>query len=140
MSLFSILNIAGSAMSAQSVRLNTTASNLANADSVSSSAETTYRARRPVFATTLANAMEGEKEGAAGVEVKGIVESKAPLIHEYNPGHPMADKDGYIYRSNVNQVEEMADMMSASRAYQTNVQVADTAKQLLLQTLRLGKG
>ncbi len=140
MSLFNILNIAGSAMSAQSVRLNTTASNLANADSVSSSAETTYRARRPVFATALADAMEGEKEGGVGVEVKGIVESQTPLVREYNPGHPMADKDGFIYRSNVNQVEEMADMMSASRAYQTNVQVADTAKQLLLQTLRLGKG
>ena len=79
-------------------------------------------------------------EGALGVEVKGIVESQAPLAREYNPAHPMADKDGFIYRSNVNQVEEMADMMSASRSYQTNVQVADSAKQMLLQTLRLGKG
>ena len=146
MSLFRIFDIAGSAMSAQSVRLNTTASNLANAESVSSSAETTYRARRPIFAAALADALQGEgrssggDQGAVGVEVKGIVESQAPLQREYNPAHPMADKDGFIYRSNVSQVEEMADMMSASRSYQTNVQVADSAKQMLLQTLRLGKG
>ncbi|MGL4751985.1 MAG: flagellar basal body rod protein FlgC [Aeromonadaceae bacterium] len=141
MSLFRILDIAGSAMSAQSVRLNATASNLANAESVSSSADTTYRARRPIFAAALNEAMQGgEGNSSPGVEVKGIVESQAPLVREYNPNHPMADKDGFIYRSNVNQVEEMADMMSASRSYQTNVQVADTAKQMLLQTLRLGKG
>ena len=146
MSLFRIFDIAGSAMSAQSVRLNTTASNLANAESVSSSAETTYRARRPIFAAALADALQGDgrssgrEQAAGGVEVKGIVESQAPLQREYNPAHPMADKDGFIYRSNVSQVEEMADMMSASRSYQTNVQVADSAKQMLLQTLRLGKG
>ena len=146
MSLFRIFDIAGSAMSAQSVRLNTTASNLANAESVSSSAETTYRARRPIFAAALADALQGEAQGgggeqaAMGVEVKGIVDSQAPLQREYNPAHPMADKDGFIYRSNVSQVEEMADMMSASRSYQTNVQVADSAKQMLLQTLRMGKG
>ncbi|MGL4206652.1 MAG: flagellar basal body rod protein FlgC [Aeromonadaceae bacterium] len=138
MSLFRIFDIAGSAMSAQSVRLNTTASNLANAESVSSSADTTYRARRPVFAAALDDAMGAEQ--SAGVQVKGIVESDAPLLREFNPTHPLADKDGFIYRPNVNQVEEMADMMSASRSYQTNVQVADSAKQMLLQTLRLGKG
>ena len=92
MSLFRIFDIAGSAMSAQSVRLNTTASNLANADSVSSSADTTYRARRPVFAATLDDAMGGEQ--SAGVQVKGIVESDAPLLREFNPTHPLADKDG----------------------------------------------
>ena len=140
MSLFRIFDIAGSAMSAQSVRLNATASNLANAESVSSSAETTYRARRPVFASALADVMQGEKEGSVGVEVKGVLESQAPLLREFNPTHPMADKDGFIYRSNVNPVEEMADMMSATRSYQTNVQVADSAKQMLLQTLRMGKG
>ena len=140
MSLFRIFDIAGSAMSAQSVRLNATASNLANAESVSSSAETTYRARRPVFASALADVMQGEKEGSVGVEVKGVLESQAPLLREFNPTHPMADKDGFIYRPNVNPVEEMADMMSATRSYQTNVQVADSAKQMLLQTLRMGKG
>ena len=139
MSLFQIFDVSASAMNAQSVRLNTTASNLANAESVSSSAEQTYRARRPVFAAQLQNAV-GNDAGAQGVEVKGIVESQAPLVQEYNPSHPMADKDGYIYKPNVNPIEEMADMISASRSYQTNVQIADTAKNMLTQTLRLGKG
>ncbi len=139
MSLFQIFDVSASAMNAQSVRLNTTASNLANAESVSSSAEETYRARRPVFAAQLQDALS---DGTApqGVEVKGIVESQAPLVREYSPSHPMADQDGYIYKPNVNPIEEMADMISASRSYQTNVQVADTAKNMLTQTLRLGKG
>lgn len=139
MSLFQIFDVSASAMNAQSVRLNTTASNLANAESVSSSAEQTYRARRPVFAAQLQDAL-GDASAPQGVEVKGIVESQAPLVQEYNPSHPMADKDGYIYKPNVNPIEEMADMISASRSYQTNVQVADTAKNMLTQTLRLGKG
>lgn len=140
MSLFRIFDVAGSAMSAQSVRLNTTASNLANADSVSSSVDETYRARRPVFAAMLQEAGSGQPGNeSVGVQVQGIVESDAPLLKEYNPNHPMADQDGFIYKPNVNPVEEMADMISASRSYQTNVQVADTAKQMLLQTLRLGK-
>jgi flagellar basal-body rod protein FlgC len=139
MSLFQIFDVSASAMNAQSVRLNTTASNLANAESVSSSAEQTYRARRPVFAAQLQNAF-GDEGTAQGVDVKGIVESQAPLVQEYNPSHPMADKDGFIYKPNVNPIEEMADMISASRSYQTNVQVADTAKNMLTQTLRLGKG
>ena len=139
MSLFQIFDVSASAMNAQSVRLNTTASNLANAESVSSSAEETYRARRPVFFALLQDALS---DGTApqGVEVKGIVESQAPLVREYSPSHPMADQDGYIYKPNVNPIEEMADMISASRSYQTNVQVADTAKNMLTQTLRLGKG
>jgi flagellar basal-body rod protein FlgC len=139
MSLFQIFDVSASAMNAQSVRLNTTASNLANAESVSSSAEQTYRARRPVFAAQLQGAL-GDASAPQGVEVKGIVESQVPLVQEYNPSHPMADKDGYIYKPNVNPIEEMADMISASRSYQTNVQVADTAKNMLTQTLRLGKG
>ncbi len=139
MSLFQIFDVSASAMNAQSVRLNTTASNLANAESVSSSAEQTYRARRPVFAAQLQDAL-GDSSAPQGVEVKGIVESQVPLVQEYNPSHPMADKDGYIYKPNVNPIEEMADMISASRSYQTNVQVADTAKNMLTQTLRLGKG
>ncbi len=139
MSLFQIFDVASSAMNAQSVRLNTTASNLANADSVSSSSEGTYRARRPIFAAELNQAINGENN-SVGVEVKGIVESQAPLITEYNPNHPMADENGYIYKPNVNVIEEMADMISASRSYQTNVQIADTAKNMLTQTLRIGKG
>ncbi|PYE32778.1 flagellar basal-body rod protein FlgC [Idiomarina fontislapidosi] len=150
MSLFNIFNVSGSAMSAQSVRLNTTASNLANANSVSSSVDETYRARSPVFATALADA-KGDYRGnsltnqtqtgqSAGVKVMGIVESDKPLQIEYAPNHPMADGNGYIYRSNVNVTEEMANMISASRSYQTNVQVADTAKTMTQRLLRLGQG
>ena len=92
-----------------------------------------------LFAAQLQDAL-GDGSAPQGVEVKGIVESQVPLVQEYNPSHPMADKDGYIYKPNVNPIEEMADMISASRSYQTNVQVADTAKNMLTQTLRLGKG
>ncbi|MDO2947327.1 flagellar basal body rod protein FlgC [Aeromonas simiae] len=139
MSLFNVFDISGSAMSAQSVRLNTVASNMANADSVSSSVDKTYRARRPVFAAELEQAMS-DKQSGVGVQVKGIVESNAPLLREFNPNHPMADKDGFVYKPNVNMVEEMTDMISASRGYQTNVQVADAAKKMLQQTLNMGKG
>lgn len=141
MSLMKVMDIAGSALSAQSVRLNTVASNLANADSITSSADTTYKARRPIFATMLEQVQGGNGISAASskVRVAGVVESEAPAIREYNPNHPLADEDGYIFRPNVNTVEEMADMMSASRSYQTNVQIADVAKTLLAQTLRIGK-
>lgn len=137
MSLFNVLDIAGSGMSAQALRLNTTASNLANAESVSSSTDKTYRARHPVFAATL-NALGDENKGS-GVDVKGIVESQSPLRKEYSPGHPMADEDGYIYKPNVNMVEEMANMISASRSYQSNAEIAKTSKQLLMRTLSLGE-
>ncbi|GAA5213870.1 flagellar basal body rod protein FlgC [Corallincola platygyrae] len=137
MSLFNVLDVAGSGMSAQSLRLNTTASNLANADSVASSVDETYRARHPVFAAQFDSARQDQS--AVPVEVKGIVESDKPLIRQYEPEHPMADENGYIYKPNVNVVEEMANMMSASRSYQTNVQIADAAKQMLNKTLNLGK-
>ncbi|MCC4263214.1 flagellar basal body rod protein FlgC [Oceanimonas baumannii] len=139
MSLFNVFDISGSAMSAQSVRLNTTASNLANADSVSSSIDETYRARKPVFAADLDKALSDRQE-SVGVKIMGIVETDKPLQKEFHPDHPMADAEGFIYKPNVNVVEEMTDMLSASRNYQTNVQVADAAKQMLQQTLRLGKG
>ena len=137
MSLFTIFDIAGSGMSAQSLRLNTTASNLANADSVSSSIGETYRARQPVFATVLDNAQQGLAQG--GVQVRGIVESQAPVRQEYNPSHPMANDDGYVFHSNVDPIAEMANMMSASRTYQNNVEIANTTKQLLMRTLQMGK-
>lgn len=137
MSLFKVLDIAGSGMSAQALRLNTTASNLANAESVSSSTEQTYRARHPVFATTLQEL--GQESAGVGVEVKGIVESQAPLRKQYDPNNPLADEEGYIHMPNVNMVEEMADMISASRSYQSNAEVAKTSKQMLLRTLSLGE-
>lgn len=139
MSLYSVFNIAGTGMSAQSVRLNTTASNIANANTVSSSVDKTYRARQPVFAAELTKAAKDQQGEAVGVAVKGIVESDAPLKVEYSPNHPMADEKGYIYKPNVNVMEEMANMISASRTYQTNVQVADAAKQMLSKTLTMGQ-
>lgn len=139
MSLLRVLDVSATGMSAQSVRLNTTASNLANANSVSSSAEETYRARHPVFAAELQRA-QGGLSSNVGVKVQGIIESDAPLNKEYDPNHPKSDEDGFIYHSNVNVMEEMADMISASRSYQTNVQIADAAKQMLSRTLQMGKG
>ncbi|MGF1762796.1 flagellar basal body rod protein FlgC [Aliivibrio kagoshimensis] len=138
MSLFNVFNVTGSAMSAESVRLNTTSSNMANADSVSSSAEQTYKARQAIFGAELSKAKYNRDESVP-VKVLGIVESQKPLVAEYKPDHPMANEDGYIFKPNVNVMEEMANMISASRAYQTNVQVADASKQMLLRTLQMGQ-
>jgi len=144
MSLSNVFGIAGSAMSAQSVRLNTTASNLANAESISSSEGETYRARKPVFAVQMAEQMgmsslDAELNAGAGVQVTEIVESQSPLRPVYNPNHPMADAEGYIYYPNVNVVEEMADMISASRSFQINAEIMNTAKQMIQRTLTLGQ-
>lgn len=136
MSLYNVFDVSGTGMSAQSVRLNTTASNIANANTVSSSIDQTYRARHPVFAAEMTKA---QSEQSQGVNVLGIVESDAPLKIEYSPNHPMADSEGYIYKPNVNVVEEMANMISASRSYQTNVQLADAAKTMLSKTLQMGQ-
>ena len=138
MSMFNIFDIAGTGMSAQSLRLNTTASNLANADSVSSSVNEVYRARQPVFSAVLDDAQQGYRQGS--VQVHGVVESQAPVRSEYNPSHPLANNDGYVFHSNVDPITEMANMMSASRSYQNNVEIANTSKQLLLRTLQLGRG
>ena len=137
MSLFNVFDIAGSAMSAETVRLNVTASNLANAQSVGSSEQSTYHARHPVFAAVM-----GSRRGDAasvGVAVNGIVESQAPLEQRYQPEHPMANEEGYVFLPNVNIVDEMANMISASRSYQGNVEVLNTSKQLMLATLKLGQ-
>jgi len=138
MSLFNIFDVAGTALSAQTLRLNTTSSNLANANSASSSTDETYRARQPVFATMLSDEFDDEN-GSVGVQVLGIVEKQDPARAEYNPGHPLANEEGYIYMPNVNVIEEMANMISASRSYQTNVEVMNTAKQMLMRTLSLGQ-
>ncbi len=137
MSMFKIFDTAATGMSAQSLRLNLVASNMANADAVSSSIDQTYRARQPVFQTILDQL---NPDGAAtGVKMAGVVESQAPLVQEYAPDHPLANEEGYIFRPNVNLVEEMANMMSASRTYQSNVEVANAAKQLLIATIRMGQ-
>lgn len=125
-------------MSADSVFLNTTSSNLANANSVSSSAEETYKARYPIFAAEFEKALSKDGSGVP-VKVAGIVESQKPLRAQYNPDHPMANKDGYIFKPNVNVMEEMANMITASRSYQTNVEVAEASKQMLMRTLQMGQ-
>jgi flagellar basal-body rod protein FlgC len=133
MSLFSIFNVSSSAMAAQSLRLNATASNMANADAVATKPEDAYKAREPVFQQVM------EQNGGVGVRVSGITQSTAPNPALYEPGNPLANKEGYVYSSNVNPVEEMVNMLSASRSYQTNVQMMDTAKNLALRTLQLGQ-
>ena len=137
MGLYNVFNVAGSSMSAQSVRLNTVASNLANADTVSTTEKEIYRSRQPVFAAIL-QAL-GNEQSSIPVRTASIVESQAPARQEYQPDHPLANKEGYIYRSNVNSIEEMTNMMAASRSYQNSVEVFNTSKQLLLKTLNMGR-
>ena len=137
MALFDVFNIASTAMSAQSVRLNVTASNLANVDSVGANAEQTYRARQPVFETMM-GALNNDT-GSAGVRVSDILESQAPLRQQYQPEHPHANEEGYVYLPNVDPIEEMANMISASRSYQNNVEIINTSKEMLLRTLSLGQ-
>jgi len=138
MSTFSVFDISSSGMNAQSLRLNLVASNISNANSISSSIDEVYKSRQPIFATELKNTMD-KNSAAVGVEVKSVVESDAEPIMEYLPHHPMANEEGYIFKPNVNMVEEMANMMSASRSYQNNVEVFNTSKQLILQTLKMGQ-
>lgn len=144
MSLSNVFTIAGSAMSAQTIRLNTTASNMANAESVSSSEGETYRARKPVFALRPPeeSVLQSHDSGLApgqGVQVLDVVQSQAALRRAYEPNHPMADEQGYVFYPNVNIMEEMADMISASRSFQINVDVMNTTKQMLQKTLSLGQ-
>lgn len=189
MSLMHAIDVAGTGMNAQQLRLNTVASNLANAETVAASPEEAYRARQPVFAAALHQAQGGYPEQggaqpaqtpgwaesggpvdrvspvafqrqffggepagepAAGdpwaspspsvpVFMPGVVESDAEIEPLYKPHHPMADDDGYVYRSNVNSVEEMTNMISASRSFQNNVEVMNTSRDLMLETLRIGR-
>jgi len=149
MALGTIFDIAGTGMNAQSLRLNTTASNLANAQSASSSVDEVYRSRQPVFAAIQQDAIrqamgegaysQNEVDANAGVQVLGIVESDAPLQRRYEPAHPKADAEGYVFYPNVNPVEEMTNMISASRSFQMNVEVMNTAKQMVQRVLTLGQ-
>ena len=134
MSMFTIFNVSGSAISSQSQRLNVVASNLANADAVAGPDGQGYKARQVVFETVPMGS-----EASAGVRVSAITESNEPLKRVHNPGHPSADADGYVTESNVNPVEEMVNMISASRSYQNNVEVMNTAKSLMLKTLQIGQ-
>lgn len=134
MSLFNIFNVAGSAMNAQSQRLNTVASNLANADSATSANGTPYKARQVVFAATPVG-----ENGATGVNVAAVIEDPSPMKTVFDPKNPLADDKGYVTLPNVNVVEEMVNMISASRSYQSNVEMMNTTKTLLLKTLNLGQ-
>jgi flagellar basal-body rod protein FlgC len=136
MSSFGTFEIAGSALSAQSLRLNLTASNLANMHNVAGDPAEVYRARQVVFQAQ----SDPFDATLAGVNVLGIVESQAPPVERYDPGNPQANEEGIVYASGVNAMEEMANMISASRSYQTNLEVINTAKDLLLRTLSLGQG
>jgi flagellar basal-body rod protein FlgC len=140
MSLFQIFDVAGSALTAQSVRLNTTASNLANAESLAGSARAAYKARHPVFQSLLRefSATPEEDQSSVGVRVLGIVESAAPALVRYQPDHPLADPKGNVYVSNVNSIEEMTNMIAASRSFQSNVEVINTSRDLLLKTITMG--
>jgi flagellar basal-body rod protein FlgC len=133
MSLMKVFNISGSAVSAQSQRLNVVASNLANAETVAGPDGQSYKARQVVFQTT------PTPDGGAGVRVSTIAEDAAPAKRVFEPGHPMADAQGYVTQSNVSVVEEMVNMISASRSYQNNVEVMNTARSLLQKTLQMGQ-
>jgi flagellar basal-body rod protein FlgC len=137
MSMFQIFNVAGSAVSAQSQRLNVVASNLANAETVAGPDGQAYKARQVVFQTALVGA--GNDPASAGVRVSTISEDQTPGRRVLDPKHPKADAEGYVTYSNVNTIEEMVNMISASRSYQNNIEVMSTAKSLLLKTLQLGQ-
>ena len=138
MAIMDVFNVSGSGMAAQSLRLNTTASNIANAESVSANPADPYRARYPVFQASLDNAMDAEQASTA-VTVPGIIESDKPLNMRYEPDHPYADDKGYVAYPNVSVVEEMANMISASRSFQVNVEVMNTARTLSERLLTLGQ-
>lgn len=138
MSVFNVFDVAGSGMSAQMLRLNTVASNLANAETVSTTAEGVYRARHPIFQSVLQEA--GNMDDSAMVKVSGIMEQQSEAISQYRPNHPLANEEGFVFSPNIDAVAEMADMISASRSYQNNVEVLSTAKELILRTLQLGQG
>jgi flagellar basal-body rod protein FlgC len=140
MSLFNVFNVSGSALNAETVRLNTTASNMANAESINGDPSKVYRARQPVFQTMMDQSdldSDGD-DSSAGVRVLGVVESTTPPIERYEPNNPQANKDGYIYMSNVNSIEEMTNMISANRAFATNIDAINTARDLLLKTISMG--
>lgn len=149
MGLMNIFDISGSAMSAQSIRLNTTASNMANADNAAGSAEQVYRGRRPVFATVSASALrqvnngfaqpDFSDNGSVGVRIAGIVQDEREVQARYEPQHPLADAEGFVYYPNVNVVEEMSDMISASRSFQANVEVMNAARSMMQRVLNMGR-
>jgi flagellar basal-body rod protein FlgC len=140
MAFDNIFGIAGTALNAQMVRLNSTASNLANASTEASTEEAAFKAKRPVFEALLSDEMTNAgAQYVGGVKVSGMVDDQAPNIKVHDPGNPKADADGFVYLSNVNEVTEMVEMMGAARSYQNNVEVINTAKALMMRTLDITK-
>jgi len=136
--MLTAMKISSSAMTAQMVRMNTTASNLANMDVVGSTEDQAYKAKKPIFRTVLEKFSENDYQ--AGVQVTGVSQTDRPNIRRYEPQNPSADEEGYVYQSNVNSIEEMVEMTNASRSYQTNVEVMNATKKMMMATLQLGKG
>jgi flagellar basal-body rod protein FlgC len=140
MSMEQMFSVAGSALSAQLTRLNATASNIANSSNVASSAEDAYRGKRVVFRTLVENEMVGtETKFAGSVTVEGLVDDPGLPIRMYAPENPIANEDGYVFKSNVDEMEEMIELTAASRAYQSNIEVLSTAKQMMMRTLEVMK-
>lgn len=139
MSFERLMSIAGTGMNAQLIRMNTTASNLANAGVVAGTDAGAFRAKRPVFESLLNNAMSGKESFEGGVRVNEIIDDPKPVKQVYEPNNPLADENGYVFASNVNEIEELIEMMDASRAYQNNIEVISTAKQLMSRTLEVIK-
>jgi len=135
-----IFGIAGTALNAQITRMNATASNLANASTVSTTGEEAFRAKRPIFRTIVEEMMgktdsNNTQDIKGGVKIEKLVDDPAPVRRQFDPHNPLADQDGFIYQSNVNEVNEMVEMMSAARSYQNNVETVNTAKHLMMRTL-----
>ena len=140
MQLDNVFGIAGTALNAQSIRMNTTASNLANANSVAGSEEEAYRGRRPLFKALMEEQMtHGGAQFVGGVKVDRMADDSVPPRRVSDPRNPLADKDGYVYQSNVSEVTEMVEMMASARSYQNNVEVINTARQLMMRTLDISK-
>ena len=139
MALDNIFGIGGSALNAQTVRMNAVASNLANAGTVASSDKEAFRGKRAVFQAILDDQLNGKDNNKGGVKVTEIADDPAPIKKMHDPGNPQADKDGYVYLSNVNEMTEMVEMMAANRSYQNNVEVINTARQLMMRTLDIIK-
>ncbi|MEO0971727.1 MAG: flagellar basal body rod protein FlgC [Pseudomonadota bacterium] len=134
--MFNIFDISGSSMAAQSVRMNVTASNIANSESMGRTPDAAYHARSPIFQTVLD---QNSSSGIGGVRVMGVVENQQPGPRRFEPGNPMADGEGYVYLSNVDVLTEMVNMMSASRTYQNSIEVLNTSKELMIRTLSIGQ-
>ncbi|MGB1175249.1 MAG: flagellar basal body rod protein FlgC [Luminiphilus sp.] len=139
MSLFDVMTIASTSLTAQTSKINTIAQNMANANTVASSPEATYTAQAPLFKAVLDGQIDPNDASQLGVRVEDIIEVGGPARQEFNPAHPLADDDGYIYKPDIDAATEMAEMMEASRSFQNSVEAINTAKQLALRTLTLGK-